>query len=299
MDERVEAEPDGAAAREDMRRPRGAICRLLRFITCGSVDDGKSTLIGRLLYDSEAHFRGSARRARTRFRRSIGTRRRAISISRFWSTGWRPSANRASPSTSPIATSPRRSARSSSPIRPATSNTPATWRLAPRTADLAILLVDARKGVLAQTRRHAAIVSLLGIRHVVLAVNKIDLVDYRPGRFRQDRRRVQSLRRPARFREPCSRSRSRRGSATTYRTRARSTPWYRGPALIDYLETVDGRGGFERPAVPHAGAVGQPAASRFPRLCRHDRVSGTIRPGDRGDGRGFRPGLACRAHRHR
>ena len=65
----------------------------------------------------------------------------------------------------------------------ATSSTPATWRPARRTADLAVILVDARKGVLTQTRRHSFIVSLLGIRHVVLAVNKIDLVDFDEARF--------------------------------------------------------------------------------------------------------------------
>ena len=145
-----------AAADSRGRRERAAARALpaLRFLTCGSVDDGKSTLIGRLLYDSAAHSRRSARRARARFARNTAPMA-TISISRCWSMGWRPSASRASPSTSPIAIFDADARSSSSPTRPATSNIRATWRPAPRTADLAILLVDARKGLLTQTRRHA------------------------------------------------------------------------------------------------------------------------------------------------
>ena len=105
---------------------------LLRFLTCGCVDDGKSTLIGRLLYDSEAALRGPAGGAGEGLARSTA-RPATTSISRCWSTGWRPSASRASPSTSPTASSRPTSASSSSPTRPATSSTRATWRPAPRT----------------------------------------------------------------------------------------------------------------------------------------------------------------------
>ena len=155
---------------------------LLRFITCGSVDDGKSTLIGRLLYESKLVYEDQLAAARRRTRRR-SARRAKSSISRCWSTAWPPSANRASPSTWPTASSPPRSASSSSPTRPATSSTRATWSPAPPRPTWPIILIDARKGVLTQTRRHSYIVSLLGIRHVVLAVNKMDVVDYSQATF--------------------------------------------------------------------------------------------------------------------
>ena len=95
-----------------------------------------------------------------------------------WSMACRPNASRASPSMWPIGSSRRSDAASSWPIRPAMSSTRATWPLAPSTADVAVILIDARKGVLTQTRRHSRIVAMMGIRHVVLAVNKMDLVGY-------------------------------------------------------------------------------------------------------------------------
>ena len=97
-------------------------------------------------------------------------------------------------------------------------------------ADLAVILIDARKGVLAQTRRHSLICSLLGIRHVVLAVNKIDLVGYRPGRLRPHRRRLHGVRRRSSASPRSCRSRSRRATATTSSSAPASTPWYHGPA---------------------------------------------------------------------
>ena len=153
---------------------------LLRICTAGSVDDGKSTLIGRLLYDSRSVYEDQLH-ADSDARRRIA--RPARSISRCSPTGCAPNANRASPSTSPIATSRRPGASSSSPTRPGTSSTRATWRRARQTADVAILLVDARHGVRPQSRRHAQIARLLGIKHYVLAVNKMDLVDFDRGVF--------------------------------------------------------------------------------------------------------------------
>ena len=100
------------------------------------------------------------------------------SISRCCSTGSRTSGSSASRSTSPIAISRRRGARSSSPTAPGHEQYTRNMATGASTADLAVLLVDARKGVLAQTRRHSLICSLLGIRHIVLAVNKLDLVGF-------------------------------------------------------------------------------------------------------------------------
>jgi hypothetical protein len=92
---------------------------LLRFITCGSVDDGKSTLIGRLLYETRQIFDDQMA--------ALEAPKDPTSISRCWSTASLPSASRASPSTSPTAFSPRRNASSSSPTRQAMNNIPATW----------------------------------------------------------------------------------------------------------------------------------------------------------------------------
>src|SRR6516164_8098097 len=97
-------------------------------------------------------------------------------------TGCGPSGNRASRSTWRTATSPRHGGRSSSPTPPATSSTPATWSPVP-TADLAIVLVDARNGLTEQSRRHAFLTTLLRVPHLVLAVNKMDLVGYDPDVF--------------------------------------------------------------------------------------------------------------------
>ena len=139
-------------------------------------------------------------------------------------------------------------------------------------SDLAVILIDARKGVLTQTRRHAYIASLLGIRHVVLAVNKIDLVGYSPGDLRRHRRAtIAAFAAAARLRRRCCRSRSPRATATTSSRAARTCPGTTGPSLLDHLETVDVDTALAGQAVPHAGAVGQPAQSRFPRLLRHDR----------------------------
>src|ERR671913_1607362 len=155
---------------------------LLRFITCGSVDDGKSTLIGRLLYESKLIFEDHLA-ALEADSKKVGTqggdldfallvdglaaeREQGITIDvayRFFSTARR---------TFIVADTPGHEQYTRNMITGAS------------TADLAILLLDARKGLLTQTRRHSYIVSLLGIRHVVLAVNKMDLVGYDEAVFR-------------------------------------------------------------------------------------------------------------------
>ena len=140
---------------------------LLRFITCGSVDDGKSTLIGRLLYESKLLFDDQLAALAARLARSSAPRA-TTSTSRCWSTASPPSASRASPSTSPTASSRPSGASSSSPTRPGHEQYTRNMVTGASTADAAVLLVDARKGVLTQTRRHSYLVSLLGIRHVAL-----------------------------------------------------------------------------------------------------------------------------------
>ena len=149
---------------------------LLRFITCGSVDDGKSTLIGRLLYDSKMIFEDQLA-ALEADSKKVGTqggdldfallvdglaaeREQGITIDvayRFFSTDKRKFI---------VADTPGHEQYTRNMVTGAS------------TADLAVILIDARKGVLTQTRRHSYLVSLLGIRKVVLAINKMDLVDY-------------------------------------------------------------------------------------------------------------------------
>src|SRR2546425_6238936 len=156
---------------------------LLRFITCGSVDDGKSTLIGRLLYESKMLFEDQLA-ALEADSRKVGTRggdidyallldglaaerEQGITIDvayRFFSTDRRKFI---------VADTPGHEQYTRNMVTGAS------------TADCAVILVDARKGLLVQTRRHSYLVSLLGIRHVALAVNKLDLVDWSEERFRE------------------------------------------------------------------------------------------------------------------
>src|SRR5271157_5417278 len=154
---------------------------LLRFLTCGSVDDGKSTLIGRLLYDSRNVFEDQVHAA------AKATRNRAageVDLS-LLTDGLR--AEREQGITIDVAyryfaTDKRKFIVADTPGHEQYTRNMATGA---STADLAVLLVDARKGILAQTQRHSVIVSMLGVRHVVVAVNKMDLVDYREEVFRQ------------------------------------------------------------------------------------------------------------------
>ena len=149
---------------------------LLRFITCGSVDDGKSTLIGRLLYESKRLFDDQLSALEADSRRH-GTQGERIDYALLMDGL---AAEREQGITIDVAyryfdTDKRKFIVADCPGHEQYTRNMATGA---STADLAVVLVDARKGLLAQTRRHSYIVSLLGIRHVVLAVNKMDLVGY-------------------------------------------------------------------------------------------------------------------------
>ena len=161
MDEQVEVGAEVEVLGRGAHAAAGSL-PALRFLTCGSVDDGKSTLIGRLLYEQQLILDDQLA-ALERDSRKHGTRRRGYRFRACSSMGSKPSASKASRSMSPIAISRRSSAPSLSPIRRAMSNIPAIWRPAPRTADLAILLVDARKGLLTQT--HPPCRDRLAARH--------------------------------------------------------------------------------------------------------------------------------------
>lgn len=208
---------------------------LLRFITCGSVDDGKSTLIGRLLYDAKALLEDQMSALESDSKK-VGTqggeldfallvdglsaeREQGITIDvayRFFATEKRKFI---------VADTPGHEQYTRNMITGAS------------TADLAVILIDARKGVLTQTRRHSYLVSLIGIKRVVLAINKLDMVDYSQKVFEQidaDYRafasklgieHIQSI--------PLS---ALRGDNMT--GPSSNTPWYLGPSLMQHLENV-------------------------------------------------------------
>ena len=240
----------------------------LRFLTCGSVDDGKSTLIGRLLYEQNLIFDDHL----AALERDFETARHHGAEVDFALLLDGLEAEREQGITIDVAyryfATPRRAfIVADTPGHEQYTRNMATGA---SNADLAVLLVDARKGLLSQTRRHAIIASLLGIRYVVLAVNKIDLVDFDRGRFDRSPRAFATLPRDLGFKEikaiPIS---ARYGDNVS--SHSERMPWYAGPQLLDYLETVGCRGRPRRQAVPHAGAMGQSSQCRFPRLCRHDR----------------------------
>ncbi|RVA73319.1 sulfate adenylyltransferase subunit CysN, partial [Mesorhizobium sp. M7A.F.Ca.CA.001.08.2.1] len=208
---------------------------LLRFLTCGSVDDGKSTLIGRLLSDTKQIFEDQLA-ALERDSRKHGTTGDDIDFA-LLVDGLE--AEREQGITIDVAyrffaTPKRKFIVADTPGHEQYTRNMATGA---STADLAIVLIDARQGVLRQTRRHSIIASLLGIRHVVLAVNKIDLVDFDQtvfdrivedyGQFSRDLgfQTIVPIPMSARYGDNVSR-------------RSESMEWYSGPTLIEHLETV-------------------------------------------------------------
>ncbi|MDR3472735.1 MAG: sulfate adenylyltransferase subunit CysN [Devosia sp.] len=208
---------------------------LLRFMTCGSVDDGKSTLIGRLLYDSQLILDDQLASLRKESRnRMVGAegidfsllvdglaaeREQGITIDvayRFFSTARRKFI---------VADTPGHEQYTRNMATGASN------------ADLALVLVDARKGLLTQTRRHSFILSLIGVKHVVLVVNKIDLVDYSQSVFEGIESAFRAFSEPLGFKTlqaiPVSALRG-----DNILTPSTTTPWYRGPQLVPYLETI-------------------------------------------------------------
>ncbi len=209
---------------------------LLRFITCGSVDDGKSTLIGRLLYESQMLFEDQLAAVEADSKR-FGTqgdaidfallvdglaaeRERGITIDvayRFFSTDRRKFI---------VADTPGHEQYTRNMVTGAS------------TADAAILMVDARKGILTQTRRHSYLVSLLGIRNVVVAINKMDLVGYSEKVYLQIVEDYRQFAKQIGIEQICFIPMSAfKGDNIT--EPSAETPWYHGPTLMGYLETVE------------------------------------------------------------
>ncbi|MFO1515378.1 MAG: sulfate adenylyltransferase subunit CysN [Lysobacterales bacterium] len=208
---------------------------LLRFVTCGSVDDGKSTLIGRLLYDTQLIAEDQLAALDADSRR-FGTQNGALDFA-LLVDGL--AAEREQGITIDVAyrffsTDRRKFIVADCPGHEQYTRNMATGA---STAQLAVVLVDARKGLLTQTRRHSYIVALLGIRHVVLAVNKMDLVDYSQARFAEIVAAYRDLAALLGIAEvtaiPLS---ALRGDNLT--ARGEGTPWYDGPTLLEHLESV-------------------------------------------------------------
>ncbi len=209
---------------------------MLRFITCGSVDDGKSTLIGRLLYDSRMIFEDQLATLEADSRR-LGTQGEAMDFA-LLVDGL--AAEREQGITIDVAyrffaTEKRKFIVADTPGHEQYTRNMVTGA---STADLAVILIDARKGVLTQTRRHSYLAHLLGIRHLVLAVNKMDLVGYDRAVFDRivaDYRAFADSIGITDFTAiPIS---GLAGDNITSRSTA--TPWYAGPALLEHLEEVE------------------------------------------------------------
>jgi bifunctional enzyme CysN/CysC len=231
---------------------------LLRFITCGSVDDGKSSLIGRLLHETKMIFEDQLAALADDSKR-VGTRggeldfallvdglaaerEQGITIDvayRFFSTDKRKFI---------VADTPGHEQYTRNMVTGAS------------TADLAVILIDARKGVLTQTRRHSYLVALLGIRQVVVAVNKMDLVDYSQAAFAEIERDYREFARRINVDAiTCIPVSAVAGDNIV--ARSERTPWYRGPSLLEHLETVSLEDESAGAGSPTAGS---PPAFRMP-----------------------------------
>jgi bifunctional enzyme CysN/CysC len=209
---------------------------LLRFITCGSVDDGKSTLIGRLLYDSKMIFEDQLAALEADSRR-VGTQGQEIDFA-LLVDGL--AAEREQGITIDVAyrffaTEKRKFIVADTPGHEQYTRNMVTGA---STADLAVILIDARKGVLTQTRRHSYLAHLIGVRHIVLAVNKMDLVGYDQMRFDAIVAEYRAFATGIGIGDftaiPIS---GFKGDNIT--ARSASMPWFDGPELMAHLETVD------------------------------------------------------------
>jgi bifunctional enzyme CysN/CysC len=251
---------------------------LLRFITCGSVDDGKSTLIGRLLYESKLLYDDQLAALESDSRKFgtqgdaldfallvdglVAEREQRITIDvayRFFSTDRRKYI---------VADTPGHVQYTRNMVTGASN------------ADAAVLLVDARKGLLGQTHRHSYLVSLIGVRHVALAINKMDLVGYSEKRFREIEAQYRAFANQIGLADiTCIPVSALKGDNMLLPSA--NTPWYRGTTLMGWLETVEVDGTrlqklafrmpvqwVNRPNLDFRGLTGTIA-------------SGVVKPGDR------------------
>ena len=249
---------------------------MLRFITCGSVDDGKSTLIGRLLWDSKLIFEDQLAALEVDSKR-VGTqgeeidyallldglqaeREQGITIDvayRFFSTDKRKFI---------VADTPGHEQYTRNMVTGAS------------TADVAVILIDARKGVLTQTKRHSYLVSLVGIKHIVVAINKMDLVNYSEERFTSIQEEYEAFAKDLGFGEiSCIPISALKGDNIL--EASAQTPWYQGQSLLHYLETVEHADNTaEKPFRMRVQWVNRPNLD-FRGFCG-TIASGKIHPGD-------------------
>jgi bifunctional enzyme CysN/CysC len=226
----LQTKPAAVATGDDAQKS------LLRFLTCGSVDDGKSTLIGRLLYDSKLILDDQLA-ALERDSRRHGTTGEDLDLA-LLVDGLE--AERQQGITIDVAYRFFATKRRSFIVADTPGHEQYTRNMATgaSNADLAVILIDARKGVLTQTKRHSYICSLLGIRHIALAVNKIDLAGYDQATFDGIVADYLAFAKDLNFASivpvPLS---ARFGDNVT--VRSEHTPWYKGPTLVEHLESVD------------------------------------------------------------
>ncbi|WP_018237891.1 sulfate adenylyltransferase subunit CysN [Ensifer sp. BR816] len=208
---------------------------VLRFITCGSVDDGKSTLIGRLLVDAKLVFEDQLTNlGRVGSSGAVNGGEIDLALLLDGLEAEREQGITIDVAYRYFATSKRKFIVADTPGHEEYTRNMVTGA---STADLAVILIDSRQGILQQTRRHSYIASLLGIRHVVLAVNKIDLVEFRQSVFDEIARDYKAFAKKLGFAsiQPIPIA-ARFGDNVI--SASPNTPWYKGPALLEYLETV-------------------------------------------------------------
>ena len=269
MDELLETDIDAYLERHEHKS-------MLRFITCGSVDDGKSTLIGRLLWDSKMVFEDQLA-ALEADSKKVGTQGGAIDYALLLD-GLQ--AEREQGITIDVAyryfsTDRRKFIVADTPGHEQYTRNMVTGA---STAKVAVILVDARKGLLTQTRRHSFLVSLVGIRHIVLAINKMDLIGFDADRFDAIHRDYLEFAASLGFSSITALPISALNGDNIIEKSA-NTPWYVGPTLMNFLETVQVENDREdqpfrlpvqwvnRPNLDFRGFCGTIAA-------------GSIRPGD-------------------
>jgi bifunctional enzyme CysN/CysC len=210
---------------------------LLKFITCGSVDDGKSTLIGRLLYDAGQIYDDQLDAlddASKKFGTTGENRDFALLVDGL-------AAEREQGITIDVAYRYFRTKKRAFIVADTPGHEQYTRNMATgaSSADVAIILIDARKGVLPQTRRHALIVSMLGVKKIALAINKMDLVNYDQAIFDKINRDFYALSNKLKFEEVRAIPISAPNGENVATSGANNMPWYNGPHLLQYLEEVN------------------------------------------------------------
>ncbi|MBD8064396.1 sulfate adenylyltransferase subunit CysN [Devosia sp. PTR5] len=209
---------------------------LLRFLTCGSVDDGKSTLIGRLLYDSQLVLDDQLASLRNESRnRSVGEEGIDFSLLVDGLSAEREQGITIDVAYRFFSTHKRKFIVADTPGHEQYTRNMATGA---SNADLALVLIDARKGILTQTRRHSFILSLVGVKHVVLVVNKIDLVDYDQDVFHRIVAEYRAFAEPLGFKTLQAVPVSALRGDNILRSSER-TAWFNGAALVPYLESIE------------------------------------------------------------